>query len=572
MRRGGALLVASLLLGGLWGAEPQEIPVADHGAVPDDGRDDTVAVQRALDAAKAVGGPARVIFAAGTYHFSGLAGWGDEDAVPARSSYLTVEAPDRIELIGAVDADGAPLTRWIKANDGRSEQPTLLTLQRGRQVALRGVEVGLEPHYNSAGRIVAITGETVRVSVLPGLPRIDGQPAYLMGLYDLERERVKVHRLSWEGQAALPRWKTVGAATGRDQTIIHAPLSRLGKVGDAVYWSQGGCIRPVIALNAIDGLTVERVRMLGGHGFSLVSYGSRDVTYRDVAVVPPPGAIASSVRDGLKLNGLGGTVLMERVRIENCFGDDGMNLHGTWSSTVERVGARALRLESGTPRHPRTPPVGSAVRLLNADFVPVWEGNFLATSDDGPCPVWTFDRDLPAVIAPKQAVEPQYCLPTSVHFKDCVYRNTGRFGVVMKGSKVLIEGCTFTGNRSGIDIGGEWSWGKWLESGSPQDIEIRDCIFDTNRVRWYPPMKGQPRRDDAPEYGSGISVETSTGVVRNLRIHGNRFLGEKTAIDLTRCDGVWIWDNTFTRCDIDVRSDAATVHNLHRRAPPAGDR
>jgi hypothetical protein len=83
-------------------------------------------------------------------------------------------------------------------------------------------------------------------------------------------------------------------------------------------------------------------------------------------------------------------------------------------------------------------------------------------------------------------------------------------------------------------------------------------------------MKGQPRSDDAPEYGSGISVETTTGSVRNVRIHGNRFIGEKTAIDLTSCEDVWVWDNTFTRCGSDVRSDAATVRNLHRSAPHAG--
>ena len=89
----------------------------------------------------------------------------------------------------------------------------------------------------------------------------------------------------------------------------------------------------------------------------------------------------------------------------------------------------------------------------------------------------TFADPVPDWVHEKTPIEPQEWLPDSLHIINSVYRSTGRFGIYLKASNTLIEKCLFENNVAAIHIGGEWSWGYWLESTNSQHVEIRNCIF-----------------------------------------------------------------------------------------------
>lgn len=567
-RPGWTVPLAALLLvfTRAWAAD---FPVRVHGAVPDDGKDDSAGVQAALDAAKAAGG-GTVLLEAGTYDFSCLAGWtlAEDERDERITAYLTLADAHDVTIAGTIAADGAPATLLLKHNDLRWGQPRLLHVQGGSRFILRDIAVDVSPYYFSTAIVTDIQGELVSARVLPGHPRIDGQVPGIMGLYDLAARRTLISRLVW-GQAkahdaapaAQPSWRATGGPAADTMEIRLAPLATTAKRGQAVFWFQGNFEGNVIALPSIDGLLVENVHLRGGHGFPLVCNYSKDVTYRDVRLEPPAGRIVTTCRDGLKLNGLRGTVLMERVRIDGCAGDDGQNIHSTWLSTVERSDARTLVAESGTPRQALLPEPGERVSLLDADFAEMWRGVVVAAVHAGKNTRLTVDRDLPTQLAPGLAVELTDRFPSRVHFKDCVFRNTGRYGIVGKASDLLIEGCTFEHNIGGIMLGGKWVWGKWLEASTPQRVEIRGCTFRTNDQVMYGHRKLQEIG------GRGIFIDTNAGVVRDLRIHGNRFIGESTAILLERCHRAWVWDNDFTDCGKTLVVDAKTTADIHQQAP-----
>ncbi|RPI42646.1 MAG: hypothetical protein EHM46_04940, partial [Bacteroidetes bacterium] len=197
--------------------EPGGVKVADFGAIPGDGKDDSKAIQAAIDHAVA-SGISPVIFEAGTYEFKGIPGWGAGQR-GERTPYLSLEEASDLELAGAVDRDGNPATLWLKDNDLKEGQPTILSVQGGKGFTLRNIAVDLAPYYYSAGKVLSVSGDEVTVEVLSGHPLIDGQKAYIMGLYDLEARKAKVVRLTWDSD--LPVWRMVGEASGRQMSITH---------------------------------------------------------------------------------------------------------------------------------------------------------------------------------------------------------------------------------------------------------------------------------------------------------------------------------------------------------------
>jgi hypothetical protein len=535
------------------------VKVADFGAVPGDGKDDSKAVQAALDHAVA-SGMSLVIFEAGTYEFKGLPGWGAGES-RNRTPYVSLEEVSDLELAGAVDEEGNPATLWLKDNDLKEGQPTILSVQGGTGFTLRNIAVDMAPYYYSAGKVLSVEGHEVTIEVLPGHPVIDGQKAYIMGLYDLEARKAKVVRLTWDFD--LPSWKVAGEEGSRHMAISHEPLAQSCQPGDGVFWFQGNYTGALIGLSGIDGLLLENVKIMNGHGFPITNNRCRDITYRKVSIRPEGNRIATVCRDGFKLYSASGKVLMEGVHIEGCLGDDGQNIHGTWLAGAEKVSEKALRVNSR--RGCLT--VGAEVVLHDDEFRPAWrsiiedctegEGSMQITFSD-PLPDWVHDRT---------PVEPREWLPDSLRITDCVYRTTGRFGILLRSSNTLIEHSLFENNVAGIHMGSEWSWGYWLESTNPQHVEIRNCTFRDNQLDIR--FGGQPM-DMAISIASWTNPDelgrpslTHHGLMRDILIHDNLFEDEAVCVSLHNCADVWFWNNRLVNCGRDLAIHAPTTGNIN---------
>jgi hypothetical protein len=473
-----------------------------------------------------------------------------------------------ITLVGATDASGAPATLLLKHNDLKWGQPELLKITKSSNLIVRNFKVDMKPYYSSAGKITRINGSQVDIEVLPGHPRINGQKAHVMGLYDLNQKRILINRLTWDGTTAtsipdLPSWTATGETGSRTMTMNYPRLASNAMVGQAVFWFQGNFYGQILSLTGNDGLLVENVRIFGGHGFPLHSTGSKDVTYRDVQLAPPTGRIVTSVRDGLNLGSLAGRVLMERVLIDGCAGDDGSNIHSIWLATNARVDSRTLLAEKGHNRSGSAslPRIGDTLKILDADYAPWWSGIVTAASLQGELARITVDRDLPVSLPQRRAVEMSSRLPDSVHFKDCTYRNTGRFGLMIKTRDTLIENCVFEYNYAAIEMGAEFAWGLWLEGTNPQRVTIRGCTFRDNNMR----LAGNPF---PPARGGRSIVLNGVGKMTDLYFHDNTFINETVPITLSKANRVWIWNNTYQNCGTPRVVNDGTATNVNFTAPP----
>lgn len=438
----------------------------------------------------------------------------------------------------------------------------ILSVQGGSSFTLRNIAVDMAPYYYSAGKVLDVAGSEVRIEVLPGHPVIDNQKPYIMGTYDLEARKTKIVRLTWDFD--LPQWKVIGSEADRRMVINHEPLAQSCQVGDGVFWFQGNYTGALIALSGIDGLLLENVRILNGHGFPITNNRCRDITYRNVSIKPEGNRIATVCRDGFKIYSASGKVLMDGIHIEGCLGDDAQNIHGTWLAGAEKISGNIIQV----PYQRGSLTTGEKLILLDDEFRPAWQSTIVdCISENGNMKI-TFADTVPDWVHDKTPVEPQEWLPDSLHITNSVYRSSGRFGILLKSSNTLIENSLFENNVAGIQIGGEWSWGYWLESTNSQHVEIRNCTFRDNRLDIR--FGGQPM-ETAINIASwtdperlGVPSETHYGLIRDVRIHDNLFENEKICVSLQNCADVWFWNNKLVNCGTDLVIHEKTTGNINR--------
>jgi hypothetical protein len=561
----GTSFLISIFLLFLWtvvySVTPSEVCVKEFGAIPNDSVDDSKSILAAIEYARA-NNIHSVRFEAGIYEFKGLSGWGPSER-GKRSCYITLQDISGLELVGAVDAQGKPATFWVKDNDLKEGQPMILSVERGSDVTVRNIAVDLAPFYYSAGKVIAVQGDEVTIEVLPGHPLVDGQKAYIMGLYDLEVRKAKIVRLTWDFD--LPQWQILGDEKDRRMTIHYNALAQSCRVGDGVFWFQGNYTGSLLNFRGIKGLLLENVHILNGHGFPITNNYCHDITYRNVSIKPEGNRIATVCRDGFKIFCASGKVLMDGIHIEGCLGDDGQNIHGIWLAALKKQSDRELLVGSGRASLTN----GQEVVLLDDQFRPAWHSKVVSCVSEGRDMLITFADPIPDWVHEKTPVEPQEWLPDSLHIVNSVYRTTGRFGILLKASNTLIDNCLFENNVAGIHIGGEWSWGYWLESTNPQHIEIKNCTFRDNHLDL---RYGGEKMDLAISIASwtnpdklGKPSEVLSGLMRDIRIHDNLFEDESVCVSLQNCSDVWFWNNEIRNCGIDLLINEKTTENINRK-------
>jgi hypothetical protein len=553
----GSLLSLNLI------AAPKEIAVRQFGAIPNDGKDDSKAILAALEKAKA-DGIQKVTFEAGVYEFKGLPGW--ERTERKRSTYLQLKEYNNLDMEGKLDTKGEPATKFIKDNDLKECQPTILSLENSSNIRFRNIAVDMAPYYYSAGKVISIKGDEVTIEVFDGHPRIEGQKAYIMGLYDLKAKKAKVVRLTWESN--LPEWHLVGGEKGRQMAIRYNALAQSTKTGDGVFWFQGNYTGSLLNFAHVNKLLLENVLVLNGHGFPVTCNFCQDITYHNVSLKPTGNRIATACRDGFKIYCGGGKVLMDGVHVEGCLGDDGQNIHGTWLAAKKKESGNTLSVyESSMPCLTS----GKQVVLLDDQFKPAWKTTVKTCSQQGREMSITFTDQIPEWVHDKTPVEPQEWLPESLHITNCVYRTTGRFGIILKASNALIEKTLFENNVAGIQMGAEWSWGYWLESQNPQHVEIRNCTFRDNHLdmrfagskmdmsiniaSWTNPLK------------LGVPSDVLSGLINDVKVHDNVFEDESLCMSLQNCGNIWFWNNQLKNCGKDLLINEKTAVNVYRTAP-----
>jgi len=431
---------------------------------------------------------------------------------------------------------------------------------------MKNFTVDMVPFYNSAGEVVKIDGDEVTVKILDGHPYHDGQPAFVMGTYDLEAGKVKTVRITWDHEAPhteVPTWNRTGDPSARLMNTSCKALTEYCNTGDGVFWFQSNYTAGLLLFSGIKDLWLENIHIWNGHGFPLKSNFNYNVTYKKVMLYPPGNRIATACRDGFKLLCNGGRVVMDSIYIDGCLGDDGQNIHGLWLTPQEVRGSHEMAVHYPISKRPfplLTP--GHKVRLLDDNQLTAWESTIITCErgEEGR-QILSFEDAIPDWVHDSTPVEAQEWLPETMLVKNSVFRNTGRYGIIMKASNAIVENSLFENNVAGIRIGGEWH-PLWLESTHSENFEIRNCNFRSNDLDI---LYGGIKRDKAIIIHSHSMPPVE--LMQDIRIHHNTFENEGICVDVTQCNGFWFWENELINCGQDLEIAEKGTSNIFRNAP-----
>ena len=305
------------------------------------------------------------------------------------------------------------------------------------------------------------------------------------------------------------------------------------------------------------------------HGFGWLIQMSEDVTYRNCNLMPRPdsGHMTVSFADGLHASGAKGEIIIENCNFSNTH-DDPINFHGTFTRVERRIDDHTLQLnyihnqQGGFPQYH----VGDKIAFYTRDTLessdnetlytvaevlsnPGENGNNLRTMKV------RFEEVLPNFLtqtvsngSPKYVAENVTYAP-AVTIKNSTFKNVPTRGILCTTRQpVLIEGNTFL-NMSMATIFLSNDSGDWYESGPIRDMTIRnnqfyiktigDTYWDYKSAIYIHPVT----------YGNGLPSHNNP-IHKNITIEGNTFhMSDDTVVKAESVENLVIRNNTILRTD-----------------------
>ncbi len=555
----------------------QEIDVLDFGAIANDGKDDSAAIQAAID--HAIQNRASVLrFREGVYDFS-------ENPVGGigMDAYLHVVKAVGLTLEGACNSDGTPTTVFRRYNPGgdNADLRQLLYIEQAENFTMRRIQFETNPIYYTAGEIVGVANNTVSVQIADGYPTpsdIGNTKVHLPALYDKTNNTFYEQRLIWttEDGSDAPALEIPDAENPRAVQISHegiaekvqAAIEDKGSENLLLFWFQGhytdSC--QAISVRYSENLLFENIRIPSSTGFALTCDFCRNVTYKNVNLSPADGTCAVAPRDALKLYGCGGDILLENVVMDG-FEDDGQNCHGLYSTISEITGSNTLIMNL-TTLNPYRPDwlIGTDMRFLSPKTNEITAEVTIKGAKKLSDEQWeiTTETALPddLVCSPDNnfkgatAVEFEAYLANSWTVRGCTIRNTYR-GLKISAQNVLVENNLFENNVYHIYMGAE-NDEYWHESRNPRNVTIRNNVFKN-------PLSGTAIDMDFHAYRNAKNVP----LMQNIYIYNNRFTDCNIGVSVKDAQDVYIYDNTFENVQTETVLDTSGTQHIYTISPEA---
>lgn len=529
-------------------SQREEIRVADFGAVPDDGNNDSQAFLAAFEKSKEF--PAStLILEKGVYDiFHG-------------------SSPDSSEVIFflehlrnlTLEGNGAELRV-------RTWNP-LFRIHDSVGMVIRNLTVDWHPLPHAAGRVTEIDREArsfvlrLEPTYLPPFPAtvdlVVGYDAITKFPPQVPQSQnfLVAQNYTRKTEAAGPELLRV-FMSGKPRTITSraSELGGLPEVGShvALRFTARGC--NAFLLQNCDQTLFEDVSVYSAPGMGVSLFHCTDVTLRRVRVEPRPGADRwmSTCVDATHFNFCRGSIL-----VEDCVfigqEDDGSNVHNMYMRVHRRVGDRVVEIEGGRGYDVFQPdPLPRAGDILEfsldknpylAEFTAnIEEVSFVPTRADGKARLYTVrvDRDLPE-LAHDTLVGNASAVPDMFVMRRTTIGGNRGMGIRLKTRGALIEDCLFE-DTLGAAIWVSCEFEK--TSNAAEGISNRNITIRNNRILRAGAMMG-------PEQGA-ITVTTGRDrsfpfVHRDLLIEGNTIEDAfGFGIRLTSSDGVRVTGNTIT--------------------------
>jgi hypothetical protein len=522
-------------------ASPTVISVADHGAVPDSGKDATISFRQAIAAAKVAEKPVKLVIPPGRYDF-------DLSSATVRDCYTSnsteTGAPQRHIALDFTDIDdliieGPGATLMMRG------QMTMLVAERCHAFTVRGIEFDFErPTFSE------MTAE-------------EKGSGYWIGRVhpDSDYQIVNGNSLRWVGPGINPGYDQIQRYDPSTRTVVRNNADPIGSptaitdLGGGRLRFDGGNLGNVVTgityqfrvarrnevgmwFNRCSNVVMEDVSVRAMHGFGILAQFTENMACSRLSAVPKPGGgrTCASPADILHFSNCKGTVRVLDSTLTAAH-DDALNVHGTHLRIVGQPAARQFRVrfmhhqswgfqayipgdEIEFVRKNTLLPFGTAVVTQ------------VAMTSDPYEQLITIDRDPPAgIILNSDAVENVTWTP-AFEMINCDVAQIPTRGILLTTRRpILIQGNRFFRTQMhGILI--EDDAAGWYESGPVHDLTIRGNSF-------Y----------ECAERVIHINPENTTHggpVHKNITVEGNIFTLTGTgAIDAKSTDNLAVTGNLF---------------------------
>lgn len=283
------------------------IDVADYGAHPDDGTDDTAAINDAITAATS--GDV-VTLAAGTY-----------DLIDEYDSnrFIKISSKNGITLQGATSG-GVPTTKLLRhvVVENMASPPRTIYGYNSSDITIENFVVDNSPELATSGEITAIdpSGTYVKVRIFSGLPMEAGTACYSANVWDPATLDLK-HVPSLTQTSSPGNW-TIDDAANRIMKLSSAGgLAFIGNVaaGEYMSWHYGWNGQSQMEFSKVDGLVMANLIVRNAINMAILIGQCSDITLTGITMRPEGNQLPVGPRDGIHISRSTGTIVCSNLDI-----------------------------------------------------------------------------------------------------------------------------------------------------------------------------------------------------------------------------------------------------------------
>ena len=478
--------------------------VRDFGAIPDDGRDDTKALRKAVAWCRANAGVTLVI-PPGTYTLR------DAEAVRLEQQAMTgalgknpestIFAPYYPYVRGldfdsctdvTVEATGATLLceGWMEP----------VSMHGCTGTTLRGLTIDYLRKPFAEGVITAIDEETIDVRFLDKAPA-EGTPLGRLHILDPKIEGM------YRSPFYFPDHERIDERTLRLHLGRRLPDYLLGTPIAAMHSFH---FRPAILIQGCSGITLDDVTIHSQPGMGIVGFDSKDITLHRLAVVPAQGYHFSTNTDATHFACCEGELTFQGCTFVHQ-GDDATNVHGYYHN-ISDDGEGWLRLTLAVNTHASiadVPRVGDHMEIVRINSLePVGEMTVADVQhEEGSMDVrvrleGTLPNDWQQCYAFNTTKLPH------LTFEGCTVQGNLARGVLCKTRGVTLRGNIFRGcTGTAIHVGAESGW--------REGTHAKDVVIEDNVMMYCGLGAG------CQNGASGIAVVIEAPELKGVRLHEN---------------------------------------------------
>lgn len=523
------------------------IHVSTFGAFPDDGLDDTEAINNAVNSA--VPGDV-IVFAAGTYDLI--------DPLDA-NRFIQVNATQDLTIRGATSG-GAPATRLLRhvAVENMASPPRAIYAVDGDNLTIENLIVDNTPHLGTSGTITAVDpqGKYVEAQIFSGLPMVAGTACYAANVWDPVTGDLK-HVRSLTETVSPANW-TIKDAGNRIMRLYKSDgLSFINDVavGELMSWHYGWNGRSQLEFARLDGLTFRNISIPNAINMGILIGSTKDITLTDIVMRSEGNQLPVGPRDGIHISRSTGDIVCERLDITGVR-LDGIVVRTPYAEITSITSATQFRIATELFTHGQPIPAGSGLSFIsptgNLFNRVVSTATYVSQSGGKSYYDIVTVTNLPSFVTAGTPLKVAAIGPSSVRIADSSFSNIGGSSMILFADNTTVDNVdNYNIMYPAIHAGSNSTAGV---CGS--NLTIKNSAFDT--CGWV--TKGGR--------GSMISLANNHATytearLKNVTIQDNVFINQFfdpnfAAIQVANTDGITIvrnlWENVWRGLEIEMPS------------------